>query len=462
MSSKASALAIVGLTAVCLGLLWSNQQKNNETALNSGFLSAQQSASALDVGAVSVASRENQSFAPDRYVTILSVIQNDNDKHKALKLLEKNRSSLMESLKALGVKSGDIEPSSLGVKEDWSWVNGKRVDKGFNAVQEIQIYSSSRDAADSLENLLATFPFVQSVKTKGRLRNADSAEVLTIRKACQKASQMATEYAGGVHSKIGDVYSVKGNSSVNLYGNSDSVEVSANVAVEFRLDGVKDGGKSYVEVSQDESRKFAADKFIAITNVYMKGSDKNQLHKTALQKMDSVFTLAKNLGVAESELDVEGMTVRRRHSYDVNKDKDKSNIFEAFQTVRVNFVSKKEAATFIAEISPMKNVTVSRVHSDLRNKDSLHVQVVNAAGAKALARAKALAEGFDRKMGRVVYVGNDAGTGVKPLVEYQGMGRSLNEEYGLSGLLGGAEGDEMNIADSVEISAFLKVITEMD
>lgn len=466
MSNKISALAIVGLSAICVTMLWNNRKHNSDPVAGSVPQAEQKADEFFDLGAVSVAESETQKFTADLYATDFTIIQRhkDKDKDKGLTLLEANRSELLKTIRAMGVESRDMEPSGLRITEDYDIIKGKRVDRGYNLLQSIIVLSSSKDRADSLESVLATFPFVEYVHTQGRLKNSDSVEVVTIRKACQRAMQTASEYAGGVNAKVGKVYSVKGDSYVSLYNGSDSVEVNANVAAELRLEGVKDGGKSFVEVTQEETQKFAADKFVAEVEISLKGANKDQLYKSVQEKMDSVLMVAKNLGVAESELDVRGAMVRRRNSRVLETETDKSNIFEAHQRVHVHFVSRKDAAAFVAEISPIKNAVIGYVRPKLRNEDSLRVQVVNAAGKKALARARALAEGFDCKMGRVISVANEGGlASIQPLMEYQGMTKrrkSSDFTDGLAGLLGG--GDEMNVADSVEISAFLHVIAEME
>lgn len=464
MSNKASLVAIAGLSAVCLGLLW-NQHKNNEAMLAPAPTVEQKIEDGFDMGVVSVVSDENQKFVADQYVTNFYLYAENKNKDKAFKQLEVDRSKVLALFEKMGIDLKSVEQNTLNVYEDWDYVGKKRILNGYTARQGFQVYLPNKDRADSLELKLTDFSFVQRVVSKGRLKDADSLEVLTIKKACQKATQMAKEYAGSVGAQVGRVYSVKGDSYVNPYTSSDSVVLFANVSAELRLAGVKDGGKSFVEVSQSEVKKFAADKFRVSARIELMGPNKEPLYKGVAERMDSVLAMAKNLGVAQSELDVQGLSISRRTSREIQQDVNKLNVFVASQRVDVNFTSKKAAAAFMAGVSPMKDVIISDVNSVLRNEDSLRVQVVNSAGKKAMARAKALAEGFDGKLGRVISVGNDAyNVGVRPLLAKQmranGVSRAMMAEDGLAGLLGGA--DEMNIADSVEISAFLKVVAEME
>lgn len=464
MSNKISALAIVALSAVCLGTLWSNHQKNNEPAVVSAPCVEQKTEGGLDMGVISVASNEIQSFIADQYVIHLSLYIEDKDKDKAYKRLMESRSKVLDLFSQMGIDLKNVEQASMNVFEDWNYVNNKRILNGHIAKQDIQVYLPDKDRAFSLEMKLADLPSVQSVFSQGRLKNADSAEVLTIKKACEKATQMAKEYAGSVNAQVGKVYSVKGNSSVSPYSASDSVKVFAGVSAELRLAGVKDGGKSYVEVTQSEVKKFAADKFQVQALISEMGADKKHIGDVVVEKMDFVLLAAGALGVARSEMEIQGLRVSRRSPWELRQDVNKSNVYQANMRVTVNFTSKKDAAAFMTEISSMGDVEITQVNSLLKNEDSLRVQVVNSAGKKAMTRAKALAEGFGGELGRVVSVGNDdANIGVQPLMAYQTNDMQLrkNASDGLSGLLGAAGGEEMNIADSVRISAFLKVVAEI-
>ena len=103
----------------------------------------------------------------------------------------------------------------------------------------------------------------------------------------------------------------------------------------------------------------------------------------------------------------------------------------------------------------------------LKNEDSLRVQVVNIAGKKAMARAKAIVEGFGGSLGKVVAVSN------KPLDEFGGtvLGARYNDlslrkargkslpAYDI--LMAGSSESKMNIADSVSVSAYLAIMAEI-
>lgn len=466
MSNRISALAIVALSVVCLGTLWSNHLKNNEPADVSALSVEQKTEEVFNMGVISVVGDELQKFVADQYVMHFEIYVKNKDKDKAYKELMEGRSKVLERFEQLGIDSKSIEYTSVKVLEDWINKGDKRVLEGYVADQRFQVVVPDKYKPDFLEMELSEYSFVQGLHSKGCLKNPDSAEVLTIKKACEKATQMAKEYAGSVNAQVGKVYSVKGNSHVSPYSTSDSVEVWAYVSAELRLAGVKDGGKSYVEVSQSENKKFAADKFRIGASISVVGLDKKHLGDVVVEKSDFVILAAMSLGVADSEIETSGLHVGRRTHWDIRHDVNKANVFKASMEVTVNFTSKKDAAVFMTKISSMENVNISQVNSLLKNEDSLRVQVVNTAGKKALTRAKALAEGFGGKLGRVVSVGNDAqNIGVQPLMAYQSNGtrnRKVAEKGlsdGLVGLIGG--GDEMNIADSVEISAFLKVIAEI-
>ena len=99
--------------------------------------------------------------------------------------------------------------------------------------------------------------------------------------------------------------------------------------------------------------------------------------------------------------------------------------------------------------------------------------VTEIAGRKAMARARAIAEGFGGKVGDVVFVGDNSTEeyNIVSEISYEssargktvlGNSRGVSGAYfdGLAGLLGGGDASGM-IADSVEVSSHVNVIAEL-
>ena len=462
MSSKASAIAIVGLSAVCLGLLW-NQNAPVEN-LAAGTLGTLPTVEKQGRGTISVSSMEIQKFVADEFVVHFEISQKNEDKNKAFTQLGESREKILALFKKLGIEQKNYEQASVYVQEDRKYVDRKQVQDGYIAFQNFRVYLSSREKVESLEQEFTAFPFVVRMWSKGQLKNADALEVKTIKDACTKAMKRAEEYANSVGAKVGTVVVVDGASGVDDSDLSDSVSVYASTKTSVRLLGRNQSKNSYITVNQAESKKFLADKFVVTARISVDGKDKESLYKSVAEKRSQVETLAKDLGVAASEIDVTSMGIRKKEHWEMLDSERAQHPFLASQYVQVNFLSKDGAVAFFSALAEMENVMPDSPVPAVRNEDSLRVEVTNIAGKKALARAKALAEGFGGKMGDVVNVGDDMSSGLESVavheVAYDGvMMNNGPRSRGKAVLASGAPG--MNIADSVEINTFISVVTEL-
>jgi uncharacterized protein YggE len=354
--------------------------------------------------------------------------------------------------------------------------NGKRVKVGFEAKQEVEIKLANKSLSDAVERKLATLDFIDDFETVGGLKNADSLEVETIKRTCKKVLKQADVYARSVGAKVGTVLAAEGNSNVddgNSY--SDSVGINAHLNVSVQLQGRSGSNQSYVQVSQEESKKFLADLFTISAGAVVDGDDREKIYGQVGRVKDSIVALARNLGVAESEIDVHTARIGIKSQWEFTNNESKKNRFRARQFVTVSFTSKQDAAAFLAEVGGAENVTVGGVHSVLKNRDSLKVLVTEIAGRKAMARARAIAEGFGGKVGDVVFVGDNSteeynivseisyessARGKTVLGNSRGVSGAGAYFDGLAGLLGGGDASGM-IADSVEVSSHVNVIAEL-
>lgn len=480
MQNKVSYIVIIVLAFVCLLLSMrlsheGNAAKQAESA-EQAKASASESANSKDSwNVISLSTSEQEMFVADEYKITFKIVQKQKEKSRAFALLNESREKVLSMLKELNVDKSSYDLRSMRISNDIERRrDGKRVKVGYEAEQEVEIKLATKSFSDAVERKLATLDFIDDFETVGGLKNADSLEVETIKRTCKKVLKQADVYAKSVGAKVGKVLAAEGNSDVNEGRSySDSVGINAHLNVSVQLQG-RDGSKqSYVQVSQEESKKFLADLFTISAGAVVDGDDREKIYGQVGRVKDSIVALARNLGVAESEIDVHTARIGIKSQWDFTNNESKKNRFRARQFVTVNFTSKQDAAAFLAEVGGAENVTVGDVRSVLKNSDSLKVLVTEIAGKKAMMRARAIAEGFGGKVGDVVYVGNNTSYDYNVVneISYEssargrtvlGNSRGVSGAYfdGLAGFWGGGDASGM-IADSVEVSSSVNVIAEL-
>lgn len=478
MSNRVSVAIIAGLSVICIGLLLNNSQKSEALKLSANS-STKSTATAPEevsgtlaekigaLGGVSVSSFDQKNFFANEYVTTFRIVQRNNNKDVAYRRLNESRDKVLALLKSHSVDEKEYEFLSSTLQKKWSYVESKRKYMGYEAAQEAMVVFHGKSSADSLELDLAGFSFIDNVRTRARLKDADSLEVLVIQNACKKASALANEYAHSVGSEVGKVLSVEGSSDVEEMSSSDSVEVQAFVSATLSLENAENGGRPFVRVTQSENKKFLADKFVISLSLSFEGADKESLFKQIGQKRSDIAQIARDLGVAESEFNAESVNQRKKTDWEISYDGQKKP-YKVSQRISVNFVSKDAAAAFMDALVGVENANVLGAAPVLKNEDSLRVQVTNIAGKKAMARAKAIAEGFGGTLGKVVSVSN--------MPEYEfgrtmlgggakfgngGLRRTMGKSSFVSEIMNSPSEPSMNIADSVAISVYLDVSAEI-
>ena len=483
MQNKVSYIVIIVLAFVCLLLSMrlsheGNAAKQAEPA-DQAKASASESANSKDSwNVISLSTSEQEMFVADEYKITFTIVQKHKEKSRAFALLNESREKVLSMLKELNVDKSSYDLRSMRISNDIERRNGKRVKVGYEADQKVEIKLATKSLSDAVERKLATLDFIDDFETAGGLKNADSLEVETIKRTCKKVLEQADVYARSVGAKVGKVLAAEGNSNVNERNSySDSVGINARLNVSVQIQGRDEPKQSYVQVHQEESKKFLADLFTISAGAIVDGYDREKIYSQVGRVKDSVVALARNLGVAESEIDVHTARIGIKPQWDFMNNEPKKNRFRARQFVTVNFTSKQDAAAFLAEVGGAENVTVGDVRSVLKNRDSLKVLVTEIAGKKAMVRARAIAEGFGGKVGDVVYVGNNTSYDYNVVneisYESSARGNSLlgnNRGFsdgayfdGLAGLLGGGDGGVASgmIADSVEVSSSVNVIAEL-
>ena len=483
MQNKVSYIVIIVLAFVCLLLSMRLSHEGNVTKqaepADQAKASASESANSKDSwNVISLSTSEQEMFVADEYKITFTIVQKHKEKSRAFALLNESREKVLSMLKELNVDKSSYDLRSMRIFNDIERRNGKRVKVGYEANQKVEIKLATKSLSDAVERKLATLDFIDDFETAGGLKNADSLEVETIKRTCKKVLEQADVYARSVGAKVGKVLAAEGNSNVNERNSySDSVGINARLNVSVQIQGRDEPKQSYVQVHQEESKKFLADLFTISAGAIVDGYDREKIYSQVGRVKDSIVALARNLGVAESEIDVHTARIGIKPQWDFMNNEPKKNRFRARQFVTVNFTSKQDAAAFLAEVGGAENVTVGDVRSVLKNRDSLKVLVTEIAGKKAMVRARAIAEGFGGKVGDVVYVGNNTSYDYNVVneisYESSARGNSLlgnNRGFsdgayfdGLAGLLGGGDGGVASgmIADSVEVSSSVNVIAEL-
>ena len=478
MQNKVSYIVIIVLAFVCLILSMKLGRddlanKGNAAIATAPEVASEQAKIKDGWNVISLSNYEREMFLADEYKITFKIIQRHKEKSRTFSLLNESREKLLSMFKELNVEKSSYDMHSMSISTDVDYLKGKRILLGYVAQQVIEIKLPNKSRTDEVERKLATLDFVDELKTVGGLKNADSLEVETIKRACKKVLKEADVYARSVGATAGRILAAEGNSNVKEYaGYSDSVGIRAELNVSVQLKGRDEPKQSYVQVSQDESKKFLADLFTISAGAVLDGNNRDEIYNQVGRVKDSIVSLAKNLGVAESEIEIHTARIGIKSRWDMENNAHKKSRFRARQFVTVNFTSKQDAAAFLAEVGGADNIVVSEISSVLKNRDSLQVLVTEIAGRKAMARATAIAEGFGGKLGDVVFVGDNSSEDYNIVneISYEsnargrtvlGNRRGLSSSFGggLAGLLGGGAGDM--IADSVEVSSRVNVVVEL-
>ncbi len=476
MQNKVSYVVIIVLAFVCLVLSMKlGQQCNVAESAKQEKTTENESVQSKDRwNVISLSENEHEMFVADEYRITFKIVQRHKEKVHAFNLLNESREKVISTFNELGLERSSYNQHSMKISEDVDYRKGERFMLGYEASQVFEVKLPNKSRTDEVERKLATLDFVDQLRTIGELKNADSLEVETIKRACKKVVEQADVYAKSVGASAGKIIAAEGNSRVNESDSySDSVGIWASLNVSVQLKGRDEPQQAYVQVHQEESKKFLADLFTISAGAVVDGDNRDEIYNRVGRVKDSIVALARKLGGAESEIEVHTARVGIKTRWEKAKNESKKNRFRARQFVTVNFSSKQDAAAFLAEVGGAENVTVGDVSSVLKNGDSLKVFVTEVAGRKAMARAKAIAEGFGGGLGDVVYIGNNSSDDYSIVTEVDlessakgrtvlGNRRSIEDRFGggLAGLLGGAAAEGM-IADSVEVSSSVNVIAEL-
>lgn len=212
---------------------------------------------------------------------------------------------------------------------------------------------------------------------------------------------------------------------------------------------------SRIEVSAHESKKFLADKFVTGFRLELRGPNKDKLFKQMAERRDVIFGNVSALDIPQSNVEQNSVDFRKEWSYE--KGRRELVGYVATQSFNVTVDRKTDAAALLAALSSEVDIEIERTSALLKDEDSVQSSVIKAAGKKAMDKAQSYAESVGAKTGKVLQVFAE-GDGVV-YGEY-GMFRAKGLRMN-SVMMDGAAPMESTIADSVEVSASIRVVVEL-
>ena len=211
-----------------------------------------------------------------------------------------------------------------------------------------------------------------------------------------------------------------------------------------------------IEVSASESKKFAADKFEMGFSLEIRGKDKEAVSKRLAERRSVIFENVKSLDIPQSDVEQNSIDIRKEWTYRNNKRELVGYVATQSFVITVN--RKIDAAALVQALSSEADVEIHRTSAQLKNVDAVQSKVIKAASKKAMSKANDYAEGVGAKLGRVLQVNGEGGGVIYNPVRYRTNGLMMAKSAMLDGA---AAPDESAIADSVEVSASVRVVFEL-
>ena len=212
-----------------------------------------------------------------------------------------------------------------------------------------------------------------------------------------------------------------------------------------------------IEVSASETKKFAADKFEMGFSLEIRGKDKAAVSKLIADRRSVIFENVKALDIPQSDVEQNSVEIHKEWTYRNNKRELVGYV--ATQHFTITVTRKIDAAALVQALSTEPDVEIQRTSAQLKDVDAVQSKVIKAAGNKAKTKAKDYAEGVGAKLGRVLQINGEGGGIIYNPVRYRTNGLMMAKSVMLDAE--GAAPDESAIADSVEVSASVRVVFEL-
>ena len=214
-----------------------------------------------------------------------------------------------------------------------------------------------------------------------------------------------------------------------------------------------------IEVSASETKKFAADKFEMGFSLEIRGKDKEAVFKRIAERRSVILENVKQLDIPQSDVEQNSVDIRKEWTYRNNKRELVGYVATQSFVITVN--RKIDAAALVQALSPEPDVEIHRTSAGLKDENAVQSKVVKAVGEKAKAKAKDYADGVGATLGRVLQINGEGGGIYYRPVRYRTNGLMMAKSVMMDGAAEAALPDESAIADSVEVSASVRVVFEL-
>lgn len=208
-----------------------------------------------------------------------------------------------------------------------------------------------------------------------------------------------------------------------------------------------------IEVNASESKRFLANEFVVHASLQLAGAEKESLFKQVAERRNKIFEIAKELEIADGDVQQNSVELRKQWSY--NDGTRKFVQYEGSQDFTIKVGDRRTAANLVEALSMESDVEVGRTSASLKNAEALQKSIVDAAGKKALEKAAMYAGSVGVKLGKIMFIGTGYNDGV-----VDGGVMLLNAAPMAKGRMNG--GDMGSIADSVTLSAEVRLMVEIE
>lgn len=214
-----------------------------------------------------------------------------------------------------------------------------------------------------------------------------------------------------------------------------------------------------IEVSASETKKFAADKFEMGFSLEIRGKDKEAVFKRIAERRSVILENVKQLDIPQSDVEQNSVDIRKEWTYRNNKRELVGYVATQSFVITVN--RKIDAAALVQALSPEPDVEIHRTSAGLKDENAVQSKVVKAVGEKAKAKAKDYADGVGATLGRVLQINGEGGGIYYRPIRLRTNGLMMAKSAMLDGAVAESAPDESAIADSVEVSASVRVVFEL-
>ncbi len=210
-----------------------------------------------------------------------------------------------------------------------------------------------------------------------------------------------------------------------------------------------------VELTGHKSQKFEANQFVSTFSLELRDANKDAVYKKLAERRSKIFEVVKSLDIDESNVEQNSVSLTKEWSYESRTRKLIGYV--ARQSFSVKMDSRKDAAMLSQMLSAESDVEIYPTQATLNNPDSLQGVIIEAAVKDGMKKAAHYAAGAGKTLGNVLYISSE-GEGVMAMGARRYKGAMLLASNSMDGAV---DADVSSIADSVEISANVRLQVEL-